>query len=71
MLYQVVLSLCSEETTMNRSASLLGMSSLLLLWTLTQADAQTPLQPAPKGFDAKRDNIERGVYVRPWTVTAG
>jgi enterochelin esterase-like enzyme len=45
---------------MNRSTGLLGVISLLLFWPLTQAAAQTPLQPAPKGFDAKRDNIERG-----------
>jgi enterochelin esterase-like enzyme len=43
---------------LKRAAVLLGVSPLLLLPALTRAEA--PLLPAPEGFDARRDNVERG-----------
>src|SRR5437763_183163 len=46
---------------MKRSVSLLlGVSPFLVLAALTRADSPASLAPAPKGFDARRDNIERG-----------
>jgi enterochelin esterase-like enzyme len=49
-----------EGTMMRRSIGLLLASALLLQAALTGAEAQTKLEPAPKGFDVRRDNIERG-----------
>jgi enterochelin esterase-like enzyme len=37
-----------------------GVIGFLLLSALTQAEPPTPLPPAPKGFDVRRDTIERG-----------
>jgi enterochelin esterase-like enzyme len=37
-----------------------GVSAFLVLAALTAAQPPTPLPAAPKGFDAKRDAIERG-----------
>src|SRR6516225_8354054 len=39
---------------------LLAVSVLLPLAARTWADSPTPLAPAPKGFDARRDGVERG-----------
>jgi enterochelin esterase-like enzyme len=43
---------------LKRAALLLGVSPFLLLPALTRAEA--PLLPPPEGFDARRDNVERG-----------
>src|SRR5207249_7888547 len=46
---------------MKRSVGLLLMVGLLpALTALTRAEPPAPLPPAPKGFDARRDGIERG-----------
>jgi enterochelin esterase-like enzyme len=39
---------------------LLGVSAFLFLSAATWAEPQTPLPPAPRGFDVRRDKIERG-----------
>jgi enterochelin esterase-like enzyme len=39
---------------------LLGVSVSVLLLALTQGGAQEPLPPAPKGFDVKRADVQRG-----------
>src|SRR5262245_64725467 len=39
---------------------LLAVSSLLTLSALTWAEPPDKLPPAPKGFDARRENIDRG-----------
>jgi enterochelin esterase-like enzyme len=41
-------------------AFLMGVSPCLLVAALTAADPAESLPPAPKGFDMKHDNIERG-----------
>src|SRR5262245_24522524 len=38
----------------------LGVGMVLVLCALTRAQAPTKLPAAPRGFDARRDNIERG-----------
>jgi enterochelin esterase-like enzyme len=46
---------------MRRSVGLLlGLGAVLALSALTQAQGPAKLPAAPKGFDAKRDNVERG-----------
>jgi enterochelin esterase-like enzyme len=46
---------------MRRSVGrVLGVGALLILAALTQAQSTTKLPAAPKGFDARRGNIERG-----------
>src|SRR5438105_2735590 len=39
---------------------LLGVSAFLVLSAPTRADTPAKLPAAPQGFDARRDNIERG-----------
>jgi enterochelin esterase-like enzyme len=45
---------------LTRAAVLLGVIPFLLLPALTRAEGPAPLPPAPKGFDAPRDNVEHG-----------
>ncbi len=39
---------------------LLGLSAILLFAAAAWSEAPTALAPAPKGFDARRDGVERG-----------
>src|SRR5437016_5631093 len=39
---------------------LLGVGGILVLSAVTRAQPPAPLPPAPKGFDVRRDAVERG-----------